>query len=109
MSVPIDVFAQLDIRVGRVVEVDDIPQARKPLYKLKIDFGAVGIKQCAAGIKSFYTKEQLLGKTVVAIVNLEPKSVVGVISECMMLSAFAETDLSLVAPDKEMQLGTKVV
>lgn len=109
MSVSIDVFAQLDIRVGRILEVDDIPQARKPLYKLRIDFGPAGIKQCAAGIKAYYTKEQLVGKQVVAIVNLEPKSVVGVISECMMLSAFAETDLSLVSPDKEMPLGTKVV
>jgi tRNA-binding protein len=109
VSVSIDVFAQLDIRVGRVTEVDDIPQARKPLYRLKIDFGPAGVKQCAAGIKAYYTKEQLLGKPVVAIVNLEPKSVVGVISECMMLSAFAETDLSLVTPDKEMPLGTKVV
>ena len=109
MSVSIDVFAQLDIRVGRIIEVDDIPQARKPLYRFKIDFGPLGIKQCAGGIKAYYSKEQLLGKTVVAVVNLEPKSVVGVISECMMLSAFSETDLSLVTPDKEMPLGTKVV
>ncbi|MGA2198342.1 MAG: tRNA-binding protein [Nitrososphaerales archaeon] len=109
MSVSIDVFAQLDIRVGRIIEVDDIPQARKPLYRFKIDFGPLGIKQCAGGIKAHYTKEQLLGKMVVAVVNLEPKSVVGVISECMMLSAFSETDLSLVMPDKEMPLGTRVV
>jgi tRNA-binding protein len=109
VSVSIDVFAQLDIRVGRIIEVDDIPQARKPIYRFRIDFGPLGTKQCAGGIKAFYTKEQLLGKTVVAIVNLEPKSVAGVVSECMMLSAFAETDLSLVAPDKEMPLGTKVV
>ena len=109
MSVSINVFAQLDIRVGKVIEVDDIPQARKPLYNVKIDFGPLGVKQCAAGIKAYYTKEQLLGKQVVAIVNLEPKSVVGVVSECMMLSAFPETDLSLVTPDKEMPLGTKVV
>jgi tRNA-binding protein len=109
VSVSIDVFAQLDIRVGRIIEVDDIPQARKPLYRFKIDFGPLGIKQCAGGIKAHYTKEQLLGKMVVAVVNLEPKSVVGVISECMMLSAFSETDLSLVMPDKEMPLGTRVV
>ncbi len=109
MSVSIDVFAQLDIRVGRIIEVDDIPQARKPLYKFRIDFGPLGIKQCAGGIKAYYAKDQLLGKMVVAVVNLEPKSVVGVISECMMLSAFSETDLSLVTPDKEMPLGTKVV
>ncbi len=109
MSVSIDVFAQLDIRVGRIIEVDDIPQARKPLYRFKIDFGPLGTKQCAGGIKAYYTKEQLMGKLVVAVFNLEPKSVVGVISECMMLSAFSETDLSLVMPDKEMPLGTKVV
>jgi tRNA-binding protein len=109
VSVSIDVFAQLDIRVGRIIEVDDIPQARKPLYRFKIDFGPFGVKQCAGGIKAYYTKEQLLGKMVVAVVNLEPKSVVGVISECMMLSAFSETDLSLVMPDKEMPLGTRVV
>lgn len=109
MTVPIDVFAQLDVRVGRVIEVDDMPQARKPLYKLKVDFGPAGTKQCAAGIKAYYTKEQLQGKRVVAIVNLEPKSVVGVVSECMLLSAYSETDLSLVEPDKEIPLGTKVV
>ena len=109
MSISIDVFAQLDIRVGRIIEVDDIPQARKPLYRFKIDFGQLGVKQCAGGIKAYYTKEQLMGKLVVAVINLEPKSVVGVISECMMLSAFSETDLSLVSPDKEMPLGTKVV
>jgi tRNA-binding protein len=108
VSVSIDVFAQLDIRVGRIIEVDDIPQARKPLYRFKIDFGPMGIKQCAGGIKPYYTKEQLLGKQVVAVVNLEPKSVVGVVSECMMLASFTETDLSLLMPDKEMPLGTKV-
>jgi tRNA-binding protein len=109
MPVSIDVFAQLDIRVGRIIEVDDIPQARKPLYKFRIDFGPLGIKQCAGGIKAYYTKEQLLGKTVVAVVNLEPKSVVGVTSECMMLSAFSETALSLLTTDRDMPLGTKVV
>jgi tRNA-binding protein len=108
VSVSIDLFAQLDIRVGRIIEVDDIPGARKPIYKFRIDFGPLGIKQCAGGIKAYYTKEQLLGKQVVAVINLEPKSVVGVISECMMLSSFNETDLSLLAPDKEMPLGTKV-
>ena len=109
VSVSIEIFAQLNIRIGKILEVEEMPQARKPMYKLKIDFGSLGIKQCAAGIKTYYSKEQLLGKQVVAIINLEPKSVVGVISECMMLSAFAETDLSLVSPDKEMPLGTKVV
>jgi tRNA-binding protein len=108
VSVSIETFGLLDIRIGKVVEVDDIPQARKPIYKLKIDFGPLGIKQCAGGIKSYYTKEQLLGKEVAAIINLEPKTVAGVISECMMLASFTETDLALMRPDKDMPLGTKV-
>ena len=108
VSVSIDTFALLDIRVGRIIEVDDIPIARKPLYRLKIDFGPLGLKQCAGGIKAYYTKEQLLGKHVVAIINLEPKSVAGVVSECMMLTSYTETDLALLKPDKEMPLGTKV-
>lgn len=108
MSVSIETFGLLDIRIGKILEVDDIPQARKPIYKLKIDFGPLGIKQCAGGIKPYYTKEQLVGKEVAAIINLEPKSVAGVISECMMLASFTETDLALMRPDKDMPLGTKV-
>ena len=108
MSVSIETFGLLDIRIGKILEVEDIPVARKPIYKLKIDFGALGVKQCAGGIKSYYAKEQLIGKEVAAIVNLEPKSVAGVISECMMLASFNETDLALLRPDKEMPPGTKV-
>jgi tRNA-binding protein len=108
VPVSIDTFGLLDIRIGKILEVEDIPQARKPIYKLKIDFGPLGLKQCAGGIKPFYTKEQLVGKDVAAIINLEPKSVAGVISECMMLASFTDTDLALLQPDKPMPLGTKV-
>ena len=63
MSVSIDVFAQLDIRVGKIVEVDDIPQARKPLYRFKIDFGPIGTKTCAGGIKAYdiYGLSEIVG------------------------------------------------
>ena len=108
MPVPFETFGQLEIKVGKILTVDDIPQARKPLYKLTIDFGPAGVKQCAAGIKAFYTKEQLVGKQVVAVVNLEAKPIAGVLSECMMLAAFNETDLSLLRPDRDMPAGTKV-
>ncbi|MDA4119171.1 MAG: tRNA-binding protein [Thaumarchaeota archaeon] len=107
-KIPFQGFAQLDMRVGRILTVDDIPEARKPLYKFTIDFGAFGIKQCAGGIKAYYTKEQLIGKQVVAVLNLEPKPIAGVMSECMMLASFTENDLSLLSPDKEMPLGAKV-
>jgi tRNA-binding protein len=98
----------MDIRVGVITEVDDIPQARKPMYRLKIDFGPLGTKQCVGGIKPYYTKDQLVQKAVIAIVNLEPKSVAGVTSECMMLASFTETELSLLTTDKKMPVGTKV-
>jgi len=108
VPVSIDTFAQLDIRVGKIIEVDDIPQARKPLYRFRIDFGPIGVKQCAGGIKAYYSKEQLLGKEVAAVINLEPKSIAGVVSECMMLASFTETQLSLLTPDRDMPPGTKV-
>jgi tRNA-binding protein len=107
-KVPFGAFAQLEIRVGKILTVDDIPAARKPIYKFTIDFGPLGVKQCAGGVKAFYTKEQLVGKQVVAVLNLEPKPIAGVVSECMMLASFTDTDLSLLRPDKEMPLGTKV-
>lgn len=108
LSVSIDDFSKIEMKVGKVVSVDEIPQARKPMYKLIIDFGDGLTKQCVGGIRQFYSKEQLLGRSVVAVVNLQPKSVAGVISECMLLAAFNDEVVSLLAPDRELPLGTKV-
>jgi len=111
MTVPFEIFSRLDFRVGKIISVEDMPSARKPLYKFRIDFGPLGVKQCVGGIKQFYTIDQLTGKQVVAVVNLEPKPIAGVLSECMMLAAFEEENLSqlaLVTPDRDMAPGTKV-
>ena len=108
MPIPFDVFAQLEIRIGKILEVEDMPQARKPLYRLKVDFGPEGTRQCVAGIKPFYSKEELTGRLAVAVLNLEPRSIAGVMSECMLLASFTETELSLLAPGKDMPLGCKV-
>lgn len=108
MTVPFDAFSQLDLRVGKIEEVADMPQARKPLYQLRVGFGDGKTLQCVAGIKQHYTKEQLMGKTVVAVVNLEPRTIAGVVSECMLLASFTDESLSLVVPDKPMQPGDKV-
>ncbi len=96
------------MRVGKIASVDDIPAARKPMYKLTVELGDGVTKQCVAGIKDRYSKEDLLGKVVVAVVNLEPKSVAGVVSECMLLAAFSDSELSLLSPDRDIALGTKV-
>ena len=93
MSISISDFANVEMKVGKIISVEDIPAARKPIYKLLVDFGHGVSRQCAAGIKDRYSKEDLLGKTVVAVVNLEPKSVAGVASECMLLAAFNNSEL----------------
>ena len=96
------------MKVGRIVSVDDIPAARKPMYKLTVELGPDLTKVCVAGIKDRYSKEDLLGKTVVAVVNLQPKSVAGVVSECMLLAAFNETELSLLVPERSVSIGSTV-
>ncbi len=108
MSISISDFGKVEMKVGRIASVEDIPGARKPIYKLTIDFGDGVTKQCAAGIKDRYSKEELTGKVVVAVVNLEPKSVAGVVSECMLLTAYSDSELSLLTPDRGVTLGTKV-
>ena len=108
MPITIADFGKVEMKVGKVVSVDDVPAARKPIYRLTVDFGDGMTKQCAAGIKDRYSKEELAGKVVVAVVNLEPKAVAGVMSECMLLAAFNATELSLLSPDREVALGTRV-
>ena len=108
MSISVSDFSKIEMRVGRITSVEDIPAARKPMYKLTVELGPGIAKQCVAGIKDRYSKQELMGKTVVAVVNLQPKSVAGVISECMLLAAFNETELSLLVPEKDVSLGSTV-
>ena len=108
MSITIEDFGKVEIKVGRIDSVEDIPQARNPMYKLIVDFGDGVNKQCVAGIKNFYKPDELLGKLVVAVVNLQPKSVAGVSSECMLLAAFNSEQLAVLRPDRELPPGTPV-
>lgn len=101
-------FANLDVRIGKIIEVEDLEGARKPIYRLKVDLGELGIRNIAAGIKEFYTKEQLLGKSVIVLANLEPKSIAGFVSEGMMLAADDGTNVCLLIPDKELQPGSRI-
>lgn len=99
-------FKKLDIRIARVLEVKDHPNADK-LLLLKIDTGEKQ-KQIVAGIKNFYKQEDLLGRQVVVIDNLEPVTIRGQTSEGMLLVAQGEEAISVLIPDKPVKEGSKV-
>lgn len=103
-------FQKLDIRVGRIIDVNDFPQARKPAYKLTIDCGPeIGIKQSSAQITENYTKEQLLNTLVMCVVNFPPRQIGPFISEVLTLGVPAENNtVILIRPDHNVPLGGKL-
>lgn len=103
-----DDFVKLDLRVGRVVDVQDFPEARKPAYKLTVDFGPLGVKRSSAQITDKYTKDDLLGRLVVAVVNFPPKQIATFMSEVLVLGAMEEGGVVLLRPDADVALGTKI-
>jgi tRNA-binding protein len=105
-----DDFAKLDIRVGRVVAVEDFPQARKPAYKLRIDFGpAIGTKHSSAQIVKYYNPPDLVGKLVLAVVNFPPRQIATFFSEVLTLGVIlGDGDICLVHPDRDVPLGSPI-
>jgi tRNA-binding protein len=106
----IEDFDKLDMRVGRVLSVEEFPEARIPAWKLEIDFGPdVGIKHSSAQI-THYTREQLQGRTVVGVVNFPPRRIAGFASEVLVLGALdPEKGVVLLTPDDpDVELGSKI-
>ncbi len=102
-------FLNLDIRVGTIVEASLNEKAKKPAYKLKIDFGKeIGVKTSSAQITELYKIEDLINKQILAIVNLEPRQVANVISEVLVLGIYSEKGVVLIKPDKEVNNGDKL-
>ncbi len=105
----IEDFSKLELRVGRILMAEDVEKAKKPIYKLMVDFGPeVGVRIILAGIKSHYGREQLLNKEIVCITNLEPKVIAGVESNGMVLAAEDRTGIALLSPDRELEEGSGV-
>ncbi len=104
-------FAKVELRVGRVVAAEHFAQARKPAYKLQIDFGPeIGTRQSSAQITALYQPEDLVGKLVVAVVNFPAKQIGPFMSECLV-TGFHNTDgqVTLCVPEHEVPLGTKLL
>jgi tRNA-binding protein len=102
-------FEKVDIRVGRIIKVEDFPQARKPAYKLTIDFGPeIGLKRSSAQVTN-YTKEELLGKQVMGVVNFPPRQIGPFFSEVLTLGVpDGNGNVILLSPTREVPLGGKM-
>tara|TARA_R110002167_G_scaffold11308_21_gene50184 strand:- start:806 stop:1147 length:342 start_codon:yes stop_codon:yes gene_type:complete len=102
-------FAKIDMRVGTVVRVDDFPEARNPSYRIQIDFGTeIGIKKSSAQLTQRYSKSQLLGKQVVAVLNFPKKQIANFMSECLILGAVDGKDVVLLQPEATAINGQKI-
>lgn len=104
-----DDFSKIDIRIGTIIEVNDFPQARNPAYQIHIDFGELGIKKTSAQITQLYTKEDLIGKQVTAVVNFPPKQIANFMSECLILGGIGNNkEVILLQPERKVFNGIKV-
>jgi tRNA-binding protein len=104
-----DDFEKIDMRIGTILEVNDFEKAKKPAYKLKIDFGIEGIKNSSAQITVLYTKEELLGKQIIAVVNFPPKQIANFISECLVLGVHNEdNNVVLLQAERKTENGRKI-
>ena len=109
MTIAFDDFAKVDMRVGRVLRVDEFPEARVPAWKITIDFGPeIGEKRSSAQI-THYTREELLDSLVVAVVNFAPKRIAGFPSEVLVLGALDEENgVVLLRPDRDAAPGDRI-
>jgi tRNA-binding protein len=103
-------FDRVDIRVGRIVEVQDFPEARKPAFKLRIDFGPeIGVRKSSAQVTKYYSKESLVNRLVVAVVNFPPKQVGPIMSEVLTLGVpDADGAVVLLQPERDIPLGGRM-
>lgn len=110
MTISIDDFDKVDVRVGRIVEVDDFPEARKPAWKLTIDFGAeFGRRRSSAQLKPLYSREELVGRLVLAVVNFPPRQIGPMMSEVLTLGVpDGNGATALVQPDRDVPLGGRL-
>ena len=102
-------FEKIDIRAGTIIEARDFPNARKPSYQLTIHFGKEGIKNSSAQVTGLYSKESLIGKQVIAVINFPPKQIANFFSECLVLGVYNDNnEVVLLQPSLEVSNGNKI-
>ncbi|EIW18956.1 tRNA-binding protein [Pelosinus fermentans] len=102
-------FMELDIRVGEIIQVEIFEKARKPAYQLWVDFGdEIGTKKSSAQITQCYTKEELMGKQVLGVVNFPPRKIADFTSEVLVLGVYAQQGVILIQPEQLVKKGDKL-
>ncbi len=101
-------FTKIDLRVGTIIKVNDFPEARNPAYQLTIDFGELGLKKSSAQITTLYTKEDLLNRQIVAVINFPEKQIANFMSECLVMGAVNGKDVILLKPEHKVKNGSTV-
>ncbi len=104
-----DDFAKVDIRVGEIVKVEFFEKARRPAYKLLIDFGnEIGTKKSSAQITDLYTAQELTGKQVLAVINFPPRQIADFMSEVLVLGTYSKDGVVLIQPERNVENGDKL-
>jgi tRNA-binding protein len=103
-------FEKIEMRVGTIIDSEPFPKSRNPSYKLKIDFGdTIGTKWSSAQITTIYSMEELIGKQIIAVVNFPKKQIADFMSECLILGAVNDKEVTLLHPERMVQNGLRIL
>lgn len=103
-----DDFAKIDMRVGTIISAEVFKEARKPAYKITVDFGELGLRKSSAQITKIYTPEDLIGKQVIGVVNFPGKQIATLISECLIMGIMDGDAVTLLSPERNVKNGLKI-
>lgn len=101
-------FEKIEMRVGTIIEAEVFREAKKPAYKIRIDFGPYGIKKSSAQVTRLYQPEELIGKQVIAVLNFPPKQIANLKSECLIMGVVDEAEVTLIGPGKPVANGLRI-
>jgi tRNA-binding protein len=102
-------FEKIDIRVGTILEVNEFPKAKRPAWQLTVDFGPLGIRRSSAQITDLYSRGDLMGRQVLAVVNFPPKQIANFFSECLVLGVYTDKkEVVLIQPDRQVENGWRL-